>query len=282
MTVNSFYTQFKTELKDAYPKEEKEALAAVLLGEVLGLSRTEIVMKGDLEIEPDQLDFLLAALKRLKADEPIQYILGKTEFYGLEILLSPDVLIPRPETEELVHWIIRSNEIESPKIVDFGTGSGCIPLALKSEIPKAEVRGVDKSAAALEIALKNAGKLSLEIQFKIFDILGTQPYPWQSVDILVSNPPYVRFSERQSIKPNVLNFEPDIALFVGDSDPLIFYRKIAEIGNSILTPRGQLFFEINEIFGKEIQNLLKEKGYTDIELRKDLNGKDRMVRAFKV
>jgi len=281
MTVKSFHNKFIAELLGIYSAEEAGAMASILMQNVLGLSRADVVMKGDENIDAGKLRFLNDVLTRLKNEEPLQYILGRTEFYGLDILLNPDVLIPRSETEELIAWVLNTVNTETPKILDFGTGSGCIPLALKKNLPKSKITGVDKSQKALKLAKKNARSLNLDVEFLAFDILRDAPSKMGTVDVVVSNPPYVRFSEREKMTSNVLKYEPHMALFVKDEDPLIFYRKIADIGKQILKESGLLFFEINEEFGNEILSLLRDKGYENTELRKDLNGKDRMVKALK-
>lgn len=281
MTVKSFHNKFIAELLGIYSGEEAGAMASILMQDVLGLSRADVVMKGDENIDAGKLRFLNDVLTRLKNEEPLQYILGRTEFYGLDILLNPDVLIPRSETEELIAWVLNTVNTETPKILDFGTGSGCIPLALKKNLPKSKITGVDKSQKALKLAKKNARSLNLDVEFLAFDILRDAPSKMGTVDVVVSNPPYVRFSEREKMTSNVLKYEPHMALFVKDEDPLIFYRKIADIGKQILKESGLLFFEINEEFGNEILSLLRDKGYENTELRKDLNGKDRMVKALK-
>ena len=281
MTVKSFHNKFIAELLGIYSGEEAGAMASILMQDVLGLSRADVVMKGDENIDAGKLRFLNDVLTRLKNEEPLQYILGRTEFYGLDILLNPDVLIPRSETEELIAWVLNTVNTETPKILDFGTGSGCIPLALKKNLPKSKITGVDKSQKALKLAKKNARSLNLDVEFLAFDILRDAPSKMGTVDVVVSNPPYVRFSEREKMNSNVLKYEPHMALFVKDEDPLIFYRKIADIGKQILKESGLLFFEINEEFGNEILSLLRDKGYENTELRKDLNGKDRMVKALK-
>ena len=281
MTVKYFHNKFIAELLGIYSGEEAGAMASILLQDVLGLSRADVVMKGDENIDAGKLRFLNDVLTRLKNEEPLQYILGRTEFYGLDILLNPDVLIPRSETEELIAWVLNTVNTETPKILDFGTGSGCIPLALKKNLPKSKITGVDKSQKALKLAKKNGRSLNLDVEFLAFDILRDAPSKMGTVDVVVSNPPYVRFSEREKMTSNVLKYEPHMALFVKDEDPLIFYRKIADIGKQILKESGLLFFEINEEFGNEILSLLRDKGYENTELRKDLNGKDRMVKALK-
>jgi len=281
MTLKSIHDQYREQLRDIYPEQEIDSIHSLVIERILGLSRADRVLRASESIEREKELELLDILERLKLEEPIQYILGKTEFYGLELTLNPHVLIPRPETEELVRWILDSAEKKAPRILDLGTGSGCIPLALKNELPKAAVFGVDKSIEALDLARHNSKMLHLDVEFRRFDILKDSLPESEFFDILVSNPPYVRFSERVYMKANVLKYEPEMALFVTDADPLIFYRRIIEIGSTHLSDKGLLFFEINEEYGQEILELLRDKGYAEIELRRDLNGRERMIKARK-
>jgi release factor glutamine methyltransferase len=221
-----------------------------------------------------------AILEKLKIQIPIQYIIGTTHFYGLEFIVDENVLIPRPETEELVDWIVKLNSKLSKKknlkILDIGTGSGCIAVSLAKNIPNSEVFAIDVSEKALAIAKKNAILNKVPVTFLHKNILETKDLN-QKFDIIVSNPPYVRNLEKAEIKPNVLDNEPHLALFVPDNDPLIFYKKIAELAAANLNPNGQLFFEINQYLGKETQELLEYIGLKNIELRKDIYGNDRMI-----
>jgi release factor glutamine methyltransferase len=230
----------------------------------------------------------------LKKEKPIQYILGETEFYGLPFLVNVNTLIPRPETEELVEWIIKSTnyEIQSTKlrILDIGTGSGCIAISLAKNIPNAEVSAIDVSEKALATAKKNAEINKIVVNFINVDILKINDLaelptsnfqlPTQ-FDIIVSNPPYVRNLEKAEIKPNVLEYEPHLALFVEDTDALLFYRKIANLAKENLSENGQLFFEINQYLGKETVELLEDLGFKNIELKKDIYGNDRMIRSTR-
>ncbi|MHA7129574.1 peptide chain release factor N(5)-glutamine methyltransferase [Algoriphagus namhaensis] len=216
---------------------------------------------------------------RLKNGEPIQYILGSAPFYGREFLVTKATLIPRNETEELVHWIAKENPSGGLRILDIGTGTGCIPISLFLEMSRPKVYGMDIAGEALEVARMNAQKLEATVEFMQRDILNELPEV-EAVDILVSNPPYIPESGKLEMHRNVLDHEPEIALFVPDEDPLLFYFAIADKGRKLLKPGGKLYFEIHEAFGLEVKSILAEMGYTDIQLRQDLNGKDRMVRAF--
>jgi len=221
-------------------------------------------------------------LEQLKKEIPIQYLLGSTSFYGLNFEVNSDVLIPRPETEELVDWIIKDclifrNDV-TLKIVDIGTGSGCIAISLAKNLPNAQVFAIDVSGKALATAKKNAELNNVEVTFIQKNILETASLDFQ-FDIIVSNPPYVRNLEKVEINKNVLDNEPHLALFVDDNDALVFYRKIAELAQKSLSKNGQLYFEINQYLGKETVALLENLGFENLELRKDIYGNDRMIFA---
>jgi release factor glutamine methyltransferase len=221
-------------------------------------------------------------LVQLKLEIPIQYLLGKTSFYGLDFEVNSAVLIPRPETEELVDWIIQSQKLkvksQKIKILDIGTGSGCIAVSLAKNIPNAQVFAIDVSEKALATAKKNANLNDVNVTFLHQSILETEDLE-QEFDIIVSNPPYVRNLEKKEIKKNVLDNEPHLALFVEDNDALIFYKKIAELAQKNLSNSGQLYFEINQYLGKEMVGLLETMSFKNIELRKDIYENDRMTRA---
>ncbi|WP_143962726.1 peptide chain release factor N(5)-glutamine methyltransferase [Litoribacter populi] len=265
-----------TELSSIYPKQEAESLVFWLFEHFFNFRRMEVLQ--DKSIKDDPASYL-EALQKVKQEVPIQYILGKAPFYGREFKVSPDVLIPRNETEELVHLILKENRIPAPKILDIGTGSGCIPITLALEIKEAKVYGLDVSHEALKIAMENALLLEATVDFHQADILSADiPYP--DLDILVSNPPYVRELEKAQMHKNVLDHEPHLALFVSNQDPLIFYRTIAEKGLKALKSEGKLYFEINEAFGQETKGMMEGLGYQKVNIYKDLNGKDRIVYGF--
>lgn len=234
----------------------------------------------DISLSESDLLFFRAVVKRLLAEEPFQQIIGFTEFYGLKIAVTKDVLTPRPETEELVHIIIQETKKESPIIADFCSGSGCISLALKKQFPKATVYGFEKSSKAIVVAKQNASQLQIEVDFQEVDVLQADFVHYPKVDILVSNPPYIRLSEKKDMSNTVLKHEPDMALFVEDTDPLIFYRQIAQIGKEILLPKGKVYFEINEYLGEETSELLRKIGYQEVNIHRDLQGKQRIVEGF--
>jgi release factor glutamine methyltransferase len=271
----------KTELAAYYPETEIEGFIRIIFESVLSMTYTQFVLEKEKQI--DEIDFKSIAkiVSALKTYRPIQYILGETEFYDLKIKVNPGVLIPRPETEELVHWVCKTGVQPGAKLVDIGTGSGCIALALKKELPKANVWAVDVSAKALETAKENARLNQLDLEFAEADILQWEKYEWPVYDIIVSNPPYVRESEKKLMNSNVLDYEPEGALFVSDDDPLVFYRRIAEFARANLMRGGYLFFEINEYLGTEMEDLLKGLGFSAIDLRQDINGKNRMIMCKK-
>jgi release factor glutamine methyltransferase len=239
-------------------------------------------LQPDLAFSETELKTWSSILEQLKKEIPIQYILGVTHFYGLEFEVNSAVLIPRPETEELVDWIIQNSKLKAQnsklKILDIGTGSGCIAIALAKNLPNAQVFALDVSEKALATAKKNAEKNQVQLTFIHQSILETVDLA-QEFDIIVSNPPYVRELEKLEIKNNVLDNEPHLALFVEDNDALIFYRKIAQLAQKNLNPKGQLYFEINQYLGKETLNLLLEMGFKNSVLRQDIYGNDRMIQC---
>lgn len=259
-----------------YDAQEATNLINWLLEYHLGLRRVDMMHFME---EKDLPAKLFEDLERLKAGEPIQYILGQAPFYGREFYVNSSTLIPRNETEELVHLIIKENKIKGLKILDIGTGTGCIPISLDLEILDSEVYGVDISQEALDIAEKNAKKLKASVIFSRCDILEEMPLQ-SDLDILVSNPPYIPEKGKAEMHTNVLDFEPDLALFVPDEDPLIFYRVIAEKGMKLLKEGGKLYFEIHEDYGHKVVSLLEKTGYQKIKLHQDLNGKYRIVSAM--
>jgi len=281
MTLKELKTHYLNSLSKLYPKTEINTFFFYLIEEYLDLQRIDFSLQPNKIIE--NTDFLKfeKSLNRLKKEEPIQYILGKTEFYGYPFLVTKDTLIPRPETEELVEWILQELEFqkkEKTSILDIGTGSGCIAISLAKKNKNLSVSAIDFSKEAIEIAKQNAKLNEVNINFIEKDILLTKELE-TSFDVIVSNPPYVRELEKVEIKNNVLQNEPHSALFVSDSNPLIFYSKIADLAKNHLTKNGLLFFEINQYLGQETKVILSERGYKNIELRKDLFGNDRVIKA---
>lgn len=270
----------RKELAGLYSKEETESLIYLIFEHLKGYSRTRLLIAQDEILSREEQEKVAQIVGRLKKHEPVQYILGTTEFFGLPFLTVPDVLIPRPETEELVQWIIQENTMESPAILDIGTGTGCIAVSLMKNIVRAKVTAIDISPVCLETARMNARLNDCEIQVTEFDILTEKPETnFPAFDVIVSNPPYVRESEKKLMEKNVLNYEPNLALFVSDRNPLIYYRQIADFAQVNLTSGGKLYFEINEAFGKECAAMLEAKGFSEVRIRKDINGKDRFVAA---
>ncbi len=279
----SGYIQFmQKELKSFYAASEIRQFACLIFSSLLGFSTTDLLIKGDTLLSDSQTIFLENCIKRLKNSEPIQYVLGQTEFLDLTLKVNTSTLIPRPETEELVVWLTESIEPQHKTVLDIGTGSGCIALGMKSKNPHLTVEAWDISKEALKTTEANAKLNDLVIAIKQIDILTFTPGngDLKKYDIIVSNPPYVRDSEKELMEPNVLEHEPHLALFVKDKDPLIFYHKIAQAGRLMLKSGGMLLFEINEVFGKEVVSLLSDNNYHDVEIKKDLSGKERMVRAL--
>jgi release factor glutamine methyltransferase len=282
MNIKQYRTQFICELSSIYDAGEAESFFYLILEEKRQLKRIDIALYPDLAFSLEEIEFWNSILDQLKKEIPIQYLLGKTSFYGLDFEVNSNVLIPRPETEELVDWIVQSAnykvEITKVNILDIGTGSGCIAISLAKNISNADVFAVDISEKALGTAKKNAESNGVNVTFFLTNILEANDLE-QKFDVIVSNPPYVRELEKQEIKKNVLDHEPHLALFVDDNDALIFYRKIAELAQKNLSPKGQLFFEINQYLGKEMIDLLLEMGFKNIELRKDIYGNNRMIKA---
>ena len=269
----------QSELQGLYPETEIKSFSYLIIEKLTGFSRTEVYVNKYTLFSNEQHQVIESFIEKLKIFVPIQYILGETEFYGLPFYVNESVLIPRPETEELVDWIQKENYKSAElNILDIGTGSGCIAIALRHEFHNSTVDAFDVSEKALETAQQNAIHNKLEVNFKAVDILNAPAYN-KKWDIIVSNPPYITENEKDTILPNVLDHEPHLALFVPDNDPLLFYREIALFAQQYLTPAGKLYFEINRNAGNHTLELLTGMGYRDVELRKDITGNDRMVRA---
>ena len=277
--MQTTFEQMQSELKGLYPETEIKSFSYLIIEKLTGFSRTEVYVNKNTLFSNEQYHEIESFIEKLKKFIPIQYILGETEFYGLPFYVNKSVLIPRPETEELVDWICtENNKSQGLQILDIGTGSGCIALSLKHEFPNSVVNGFDISEKALETAQRNATRNKLEVNFRIVDILNT-PDIASKWDIIVSNPPYITENEKDDMLPNVLEHEPHLALFVPDNDPLLFYRKIALFALQHLQPNGKLYFEINRTQGKQCVDLLTEMGFIDVMMKKDISGNDRMVRA---
>ena len=284
MKIKQYRTYFIQELAPFYDAYEAESFFYLILEDKQKLRQIDLALNHELTFEEVDIENWKTLLTELKKEVPIQYLLGKTNFYGLDFEVNEHVLIPRPETEELVEWIIAENSkterLKKIKILDIGTGSGCIAISLAKNIPNVEVFAIDVSTEALTMAKKNAKNNNVEITFLLQSILETDDLK-QDFDIIVSNPPYVRNLEKQEIKKNVLDYEPHLALFVEDNDALIFYRKIAQLAQKNLVENGQLYFEINQYLGTEMTDLLEKMNFKNIELRKDIYDNDRMMRGLK-
>jgi release factor glutamine methyltransferase len=276
--IRNFY---KAKLIPDYDEKEADNLLFMLIEEFTGISKAMVLSEPGRTISESELLKIHFAVKDLNNFKPIQYILGKTEFYGLKLEVNPSVLIPRPETEELAEMVVRENQNrQNLRIIDVGTGSGCIAIAIKKNLPEISMLGLDISAQAIKTADKNAIQNNVKIEFKVVNFLdkGT----WSNLglfDIIVSNPPYVRHSEKEFMKKNVMNYEPDEALFVDDKNPMIFYNAIVEFAYQNLIKTGIVYCEINQYLGKDILSLFSKSGFAEVEILKDLFGNDRFVKA---
>jgi release factor glutamine methyltransferase len=285
-------------LQEVYEESEAKNIADLLIEHITSLSKNERLSRNEYEITPEQELAFKDDLQRLLKHEPIQYLMNKSWFYGLELFVDPSVLIPRPETEELVEWVI--NDIKASgldvftrdmagadktnllKILDVGTGSGCIALALKKAMPKAEIWGCDMSEEALNVARRNGSALDLRVDFQGLNFLDPeQQRQLPTVNILVSNPPYIPIKDKQLMDRNVVEHEPHVALFVPNDDPLVFYRALAKFGMHRLYENGSIYMEIHEDLGNQVTDLFKEQGYFSVVVKKDMQGKNRMVKVKK-
>ena len=273
--VSNIIPYFIKQLNGIVQEREIISLAYISIDFLLGYNRSDCIIHSDKDITSEVSDRIKLIIADLKTNKPIQHIIGETEFYELKFKVNEHTLIPRPETEELVKWILQH---EFTSALDIGTGSGCIAIALRKN-KSAEISAIDVSESALLVAKENAKINEVEINFLLQDILKTSALP--KVDVIVSNPPYVLDLEKEIMLANVLNNEPHLALFVPNNNPLLFYKKIAELAFTSLSKNGLLFFEINERFGKGTVAMLNAIGFVDIELKKDINDKDRMIKATK-
>jgi release factor glutamine methyltransferase len=269
------------ELKGVYSEHEINAMTIMIIKTLFRISKLHALAFPESPVTKKQVSEVTRICTELKTGKPIQYIIGETGFYNCTFRVNSETLIPRPETEELVDLIIKENKDFRGSILDAGTGSGCIAIALAINLPEAVVSGFDISAGALEIAKENARLNKTKVIFFKADIFDMEFNKFSNTDILVSNPPYIRDSEKKYMDRNILNFEPQSALFVPDSDPLKYYRALIEMAEKILVPDGKIYFEINEALGKEIANLLSVPGYSQINVLKDINGRDRIIKGVK-
>jgi release factor glutamine methyltransferase len=279
------FTEIIEGIKLQESREEKESIARILMEKICGLGFSQIIANVPIAYSSREGHEFGSAIERLNRGEPVQYIVGEAYFYGNRFMVQEGVLIPRPETEELVDEVLtfirdRDAGQSGCKIVDIGTGSGCIPITLALKLPQAEVYATDISSVALAIAARNIELHRVGVRLLKHDIL-QEELPLKNVDVVVSNPPYIAFGEQKEMKPNVLDFEPHLALFVPDEDPLIFYKRIAAEGRKVITNNGMIIFEINEKYGKDITEVLRQNGFSEVKIVKDLSGKNRIVKGIK-
>jgi release factor glutamine methyltransferase len=284
MTLSEFRSALKDTLQDFYSNSELDQLAKSLLMSRMNLNSTAYLLASEAEVSDEVLEQLRSDVQRLSMHEPLQYVLGNTSFYGLEIQCNPAALIPRPETEELVDWVLSEVQLPSCALIDLGTGTGCIPLAIKAKRPSWQVSAIDVSEDALALARTNALSLALDVHFEAADLLKdfSDLAIKDNFNVVISNPPYIPNADAMSMLPNVLNHEPHLALFVPDSDPLLFYRRIVAFSEQYLEKDVYVFVEIHEDLSDETIQLFHQAGFANIELRKDLQGKPRMIKAQRV
>lgn len=280
-TIKDIRFYLAKELDEIYQVQEISALSNIIIKTVTGVARLHQLQNSEQVVTSEQTEKIIEICNELKKGRPVQYILGETEFYDCIIKLNNATLIPRPETEELVHLIINENKGFQGEIIDFGTGSGCIAIALAANIPRSIINGIDISEEALTIARDNAHLNKVNVRFITGDIFNFNYTTIGRAGIIVSNPPYVRNSEKLLMSKNVLGFEPHLALFVDDSEPLVYYKAILNIAEKILIPGGRLYFEINEAMGSEMVKLLSSFEYSDIHLIADINSRDRIIKGTK-
>ncbi len=298
MKISAAERHFRDHLREIYSDGEASVIASMLLENITGFSRSDLLLRKNDALADDQQLKLNEYVLRLRQHEPVQYVIGKAWFFGLEFFVDPSVLIPRPETEELVRWIVddvaalhfdvfeqlpgQADKTKTLKILDVGTGSGCIALALKNEMPRAEVWGCDVSEKALNVARRNGSALNIRVDFQGVDFLNmSEQKSLPTVDIVVSNPPYVSKREMTHMQRNVVDHEPHVALFVPDEDPLIFYKALIAFGEHRLYENGIIYMEIHESLGTEVKQLFSNANFF-VELRTDMQGKERMVKATKL
>lgn len=278
--MNKIVAYIRSRLQPYYTAEEVSALSRIVCCDLLGQAPTDYYLGKDIALSPKKEQELEDILQRLSRFEPLQYIEGRTLFLGREFWVAPGVLIPRPETEELVELMLKEIPADA-RILDVGTGSGCIAISLAKELPDALVTAWDVSPEALSVARANARKLQADVRFVECDVLACQVDEVGLYDVIVSNPPYVTEAEKADMEPNVLQWEPSLALFVPDDDPLRFYRRIAVLGRDMLADGGRLYFEINRAYGREMVEMLRTMGYVGVRVEKDLSQNDRFVIAEK-
>lgn len=281
MQLKEIKNIYHKELDTLFPKEEVDSFFYMAIEHYLGLERFVLALEPNLTISKDEEDQLFRALSELRLQRPIQYVLGNTQFCDLDFKVNENVLIPRPETEELVYWILKElNHLgKEIAVLDIGTGSGCIAISLSKNLPNAKVKGLDISNTAIQVAKENAEINNVLVDFVVFNALSLEGFEGQ-YDLIVSNPPYVRELEKTAMNKNVLDHEPGSALFVPNEDPLLFYKSIVRFASGHLNKGGMLFFEINQYLGMETKKLMEEEGFSEIELREDMYGNPRMLKGI--
>lgn len=280
-TIKDIRIFLAEELGEIYHEPELSALTNIIIKTVFGITKLHQLYNSELVVNREQGVKIVEICKELKSGKPVQYILGETIFYDCLIRVNSATLIPRPETEELVHLIIKENKGYHGNIIDFGTGSGCIAIALAANLPGSVITGIDISKDAISIARENALLNNVNVSFETGDIFNFDEKSVGKAGVIVSNPPYIRISEKQLMNKNVLDFEPHMALFVNDSDPLVYYEAILGIAEKILVTGGRIYFEINESQGKPMIKLLASFAYSDIQIIADINNKDRIIKGTK-
>jgi release factor glutamine methyltransferase len=280
-TIKDIRFYLTGELTGKYPETEINAIANIIIKTLFKTSKLHVIAFPETRLTQKQVHQVFSICRELKAGKPLQYILGETCFYNCIIKVNNETLIPRSETEEMVDLIIKENKGFRGSILDAGTGSGCIAIALAVNLPGTRVTGIDISEGAVKVARENAFLNNATADFFTADIMNIDIKQFKNTDIIVSNPPYVRESEKKQMASNVIDYEPNSALFVPDSDPLKYYRHILKLADEILVPGGRVYFEINEALGREMNNLLSERGYSEIMIIRDLNGRERIIKGIR-
>ncbi|WP_107037885.1 peptide chain release factor N(5)-glutamine methyltransferase [Brumimicrobium mesophilum] len=278
-TVNEMLIRFSENLNDQFNSREKRQIAKMFMMHYMDQDGTDLLLNKNQKVPEEIIKQLEQAIKEINSGKPVQYVMGAVYFYDLKLNIDRRALIPRPETEELVDWIVELWKNRSPKVLDVGTGSGCIALAVKDNIPRSNVFGVDVIQNAIDLASENAQKLNIDVTFDFANALSLNTYSRYKWDLIVSNPPYIPLEEKAGMKDHVLDHEPGTALFVPNNKPLLFYKAISLYARDHLVPKGSLFFEVHEEMAKEVEEVLHFYGFTKVEIRKDLQGKDRMIHA---
>jgi release factor glutamine methyltransferase len=271
--------RFSDKLNGVFIDREKRQIAKMFMMHHLDQDGTDLLLNKDQEVPTDVVEKLEHAIDKINSGKPVQYALGYMYFYDLKLKVDHRALIPRPETEELAHWIVKLWKNRSPKVLDVGTGSGCLALAIKDNLPKSNVFGVDVIQNALDLAKENAENLNIDVTFDFANAVNLHAYSHYKWDLIVSNPPYIPLNEKVEIKNHVIDYEPDTALFVPNNNPLLYYKAIALYARDHLVSKGSLFFEVHEKMATEVKDVLNSLGFKQVEIRQDLQGKDRMIHA---